>query len=33
MQKMNYSQKQEFSKTIEKKKLENSRSLDCGWEL
>lgn len=33
IQKMNYSQQQEFLKTVEKKKLENSRSLDCGWEL
>lgn len=33
MQKMNYSQKQEFLKILENKKLENSKSLDCGWEL
>jgi len=33
MQKMNYQQQQDFLKTVEKKKLENSRSLDCGWEL
>lgn len=32
MQKMNYYQQQEFLKSIEKQKLENSKSLDCGWE-